>query len=162
MKNRMVWASILIAGLMIFTTSCKDSGIEFVWEGLEGSGSYSSDTNTSTLVLSGLVRYSQQRVSSNYLFAKLDQWLFILRDGDDMVMTVNDTNYQDLLDGLFVNISGMEEEYVYVYIETRIPMTGDIFNGRNPDSVELQMLVYDDHNNQYTLTSTAQFQFERN
>lgn len=163
MKKARIWPSILLVGLiMVWVTSCKDAGIDFTWDILAGSGSYNASSNTSTIQLNSLVKYNQADISSDYLYAYLEDWKYILRSGGNVVLEITKDNYQQILSGVFVNISGQEEQWVYVLIESRVPMPGDIFHGMNPDSVELRLTIVDSDNHSYDIYSTASFTFTRN
>ncbi|MCK5220674.1 MAG: hypothetical protein KAR14_03770, partial [Candidatus Aminicenantes bacterium] len=63
---------------------------------------------------------------------------------------------------IHLNVALDRMDYLWVAIESESPLEGDIFNGMNPDSVEVEMTIYDDGGGSYSVLNTIPFTFSRN
>ena len=154
---------ILVSVLLVFTTSCDKAGIQVAVELLEGSGSYSQQDDTSTIRLVGWVNFDQSNIVKDELLAAVAGWQFTIREGSQITLIINNENYFTVLGNIFINFSsGLHLGSLYVIIELPAPLAGDIYNGGNPDAVDMKMFVVDENGNGYEVDGSADFQFTRN
>ncbi len=150
---------ILVLG---FTGGCKKAEIEeFTWELVEGSGSYASQTNTSSLKLVGVLSIVQPRIAYEPLKANIFDWRYFLLVGEAPVMAIHPLNFTTLFGDTFPGISGWQEDYLWLQIQVN-NIAGDIFDGATPDVMEISLAIEDEKGNLYNMTARATFEFTRN
>jgi hypothetical protein len=152
---------IMIIAMMVFTSSCKKVELAFTWAKLEGTGTYSSADDTSTIKVEGWLRIEQSNISRTAIVANAVDWQFQVMEGQRIILQLNKDGYHQVLGDVFINTSDLELEFLWVYIETTTPKAGDIFNGANPDTMELAMLVQDDTGNIYEEVARGPFTITR-
>ncbi|NIM15767.1 MAG: hypothetical protein GTO45_27510 [Candidatus Aminicenantes bacterium] len=161
-KTIYVVVFLLIFVLLLgFTSGCKKVEIdEFTWELVEGSGSYSSQTNTSSLKLSGILSIVQPRIAYEPLKANILDWRYYLLEGEAPVVAIHPFNYASIFGDIFPSISGWQEDFLWVQIQVET-IDGDIFNGATPDVMEISLAIEDEKGNLYNMVARAPFEFTR-
>ena len=160
--KKLVLFTMVMASLLLFNTSCKDIELELSWANVEGSGSYSSQTDQSILTMEGWVRIGQPDIVETPVQAQLVDWAFTLYEGNTLVLRVQKGQITPVLGDVTLNVSTVEFFWLWVYLTTTNPKTGDIFNGFNPDTMIFFALVQDEEGNIYEDQATVNFQFTRN
>ena len=162
---------IIIFLITIFTQSCKDPSLDFEWFLFEAEGSYSAEDNTSYLKLNAWVEINQSSVNMNpsssfdstyFMYASVANWSYRVYSGDQLVFEITRFNIEHLFGDIHLNVALDRMDYLWVAIESESPLEGDIFNGMNPDSVEVEMTIYDDGGGSYSVLNTIPFTFSRN
>lgn len=161
MRKSILILVFVVSVLLMFNTSCDKVGVEIVLDILEGSGSYSQQDDTSTIRLIGWASFSQSRISKETVWASISYWQFQIKVGNQTMLIIDGTNYPLVVGDIFINVSGLESSRLWVYIEPPSPIPGDIFNGYNPDTIDMIMQVVDENGNSYDVTGTADFEFTR-
>lgn len=156
-----VLAMVLLG--LLFTTGCKKielDGLE--WYLVEGSGSYSSLDNTSSLKINAWVSIGQPNIASgDPLKASLVLWQIILNNGQVLSQELNNENFRSVLGNVYASVSSWQEDWLWIQLE--VPsQDGDLFNGIDPDEMQMQILVEDSEGNTYSLVTAAAFEFTRN
>ena len=160
-KIRLLFIAVMTVALLLVNTACKKPVLDITWYLLEGSGTYNSVDNTSTIKLTGGVELNIPNVSTELMTAEIDQWEFIISEGPSVILYINSsTGYEVLGDYTFYK-SRENSNYLLLEIETVIPRVGDIYNGENPDTVSLTMWIVDNNENVYELSAAAPFELTR-
>lgn len=147
--------------LLGFTSGCKKVEIdEFTWEVVEGSGSYSSQTNTSSLRLNGILTIVQPRIALEPLKANILDWRYYLMEGEIPVVAIHPFNFVSIFGDFLPGISGWQEDLLWVQIQVDA-IDGDIFNGSTPDVLEISLAIEDEKGNLYNMIARAPFEFTR-
>jgi len=154
--------TIITIILMLATVSCKKSEAEFIWSKLEGSGSYSSTDNTSTIKLSGWIMAQQPEVRVQPLQLFLADWQYLVMEGSTVVINVKKDGVTQIFGDVTMSATEISYDFIWVEIETKTPKDGDIFSGHNPDALQFEVIIQDDSGNFYTMAAATSFQFERN
>ncbi len=172
MKNTLkITKYIFILLVIIILQSCKSPSLNFEWFLFEAEGSYSSGTITSYLKLNAWVKINQSTININpaspldttdFTNASVDNWRFLIYEGKNLVMEVNKQNLDLNFDGIYKNVAIDRNDYLYVAIVSETPLPGDIFKGMNPDSVIVEMSLFDKSGNTYFVTNSVSFNFQRN
>jgi hypothetical protein len=150
---------VLLVG---FTSGCKKIEIdEFTWELVEGSGSYLSQSNTSSLKLTGILTIVQPRIAYEPLKANILDWRYYLLEGEAPVVAIHPFNFASLFGDTIPSISGWQENSLWIQIQVEA-IDGDIFNGSTPDVMEISLAIEDEKGNLYNMTARAPFEFTRN
>jgi hypothetical protein len=151
----------VVAVMLLSTTACKGPVLDITWHELEGSGTYHSLDNTSTIKLTGEVELSIPNLATDPMWGKIYEWEYIISEGSTIVLYINSAISYEVLGDYTLNKS--EENYysLWIGIETVIPRTGDIYNGANPDTVTLTLWIVDNNDNSYTTATSAPFQLTR-
>ncbi len=152
---------IIIFSLLVLTTSCKKLEMEFSWEKVAGSGSYSSQSNTSTIIVQGWLRIKQPAIARESLKASLADWEIIVNAGTTPVLTFLKNDHNSAVGDVLLSTSELADLWLYVYIETTTPKSGDIYKGLNPDNITVSMKAQDEAGATYTYTTSATFEFTR-
>lgn len=160
-KIRLLFIAVTVAALMLVTTACKNPVLDITWSELEGSGTYNSIDNTSTIKLSGVVELNIPNVATEPISAKIDQWEYIISEGASIVLYIHSAISYEVLGDYTLDESGESSTFLWLKIETVIPRTGDIYNGANPDTVSLTLEIVDSDDNVYQLSAAASFQLTR-
>lgn len=162
---------VLIFVSAIFIQSCKSPSLDFEWFLFEAEGSYSVVDNKSYIKLNAWVEINQSSVNinqnnvtdaSHFQFASVINWAFRVYSGDQLVFEVSDFSVRGMFGDIHLNVAKDQIEYLWVAIVSEDLLTGDIFTGLNPDSAEVQMAIYDDSGNSYSVTNKVPFSFSRN
>ena len=162
MRKSILILVFVVSFLLVFNSSCGKTEIELEWDLLEGNGSYSQQDDTSSIRLIGMLHFNQSRIVTDSLQAGISYWSFVVKEGEDLVFDLNISTYPLIIGDVFINQSGVEPLSLWVYIEPPNPIPGDIFNGRNPDNVEMYVQVIDENGTTYEGAITATFEFTRN
>ena len=162
-KTIYVVVILLIFVLLLgFTSGCKKIEIdEFTWELVEGSGSYSSQTNTSSLRLNGILTIVQPRIAYEPLKANILDWRYFLMEGEAPVVTIDPFRFASVFGDILPSLSGWQEDALWVQIQVD-SIDGDIFNGSTPDVMEISLAIEDEKGNLYNMIARAPFEFTRN
>lgn len=169
LKTTKIIIAIFLAA--VFTQSCKDPSLDFEWFLFEAEGAYSAEDNTSYLKLNAWVEINQSSVNMNpsssvdathFMYASIARWRYRVYSGDQLVFEISQYNIENLFGDILLNVALEQIDYLWVAIESEKPIEGDVFNGMNPDSVEVEMLIYDDDGNSYSILRTTPFTFSRN
>lgn len=163
--KKIVFVVVLTLALVgvLSTTGCKKvelDGLEFFL--VEGSGSYSSLDNTSTLKINTRISINQSDITENEpLKASLLLWQIVLITPDNTLsLELTNDNYRSVLGNVFASISNWQEDWLWIELE--VPsVDGDLFKGVDPEQMQLSLLVEDNEGNTYTLGVAAQFEFTR-
>jgi hypothetical protein len=147
--------------VMLTATSCKRAEAEFTWSSLEGVGSYSSATDTSTIKLSGWIKIEQPAVNKQPFQVTLADWQYTVVAGSAIVMNVKKDGVTQVLGDVTMATSALSFDFLWVEIETTTPKAGDIFYGNNPDLLQFDVLIQDDSGNVYDMAASTPFQFTR-
>lgn len=170
MKTRIIYLVIILA-VATLSQGCKDPALDYQWFLVEGQGSYNSDSNTSGLKLNAWLKISQSSVNINpnssadithFQYASVASWSFRLFQGEELVFEVSSVDIGRVLGDIFINIAKDQYDYLWVAIESQVPLEGDVFNGMNPDRLEVSIGVYDDSGSGDILTGSSSFAFSRN
>ncbi|MCP5052231.1 MAG: hypothetical protein GY940_34000 [bacterium] len=159
--KKIVSLILIIVALTIFATSCKKLVQELTWFKLDGAGAYSSQSDTSTIRVEGWVQIEQSEIAKLPSQLLIVDWQFLIFEGNQFVLELLKDGYYSLLGDVFLNTSSLEFEFLWVYLETTTPKTGDLFNGFNPDTMQLTLIVQDADGNTYQLEAQTNFQFTR-
>jgi len=162
---------IIIFLTTIFAQSCKDPSLDFEWFLFEAEGNYSTENNTSYLKLNAWVEINQSSININpsssvdstyFMYASVANWSYRVYSGDQLVFEITRFSIEQILGDIHLNVAIDQMDYLWVAIESENPIEGDIFNGMIPDSVEVEMIIYDDSGGSYTVKRTTPFTFSRN
>jgi hypothetical protein len=160
-KIRLLFIAIVAAVLLLSTTACKSPVLDITWYELEGSGTYNSLDNTSTIKLTGSVELTIPNVATKPIEGRIEQWEYIISEGATIVLYINSSISYEVLGDYTLNESEENSGFLWLEIETVIPRSGDMYNGANPDTVTLTLWIVDNNDNQYTVGSAAPFQLTR-
>jgi len=160
-KIRLPLIAIVVAVLLLSTTACKNPVLDITFYELEGSGTYNSLDNTSTIKLVGSVELKIPNVATDPMWGKIDSWEYMISEGNTIVLYLNSDISYEVLGDYTLNKSEENSNFLWLDIETVIPRTGDIYNGANPDTVTLTLLIVDSNDNFYTVGAAAPFQITR-
>ena len=152
---------VAAAALMVSTTACKKAELDYSWYSMEGSGFYHSQDNSSSIKLLGFVQIGTPRVATEVIYAQIAAWEYVILEGNQVVLDINSSNYYQVLGDLFINQSFQQSDYLWVALQTLTPKSGDIFNGANPDTVDITFWIVDDNGNQSVMNTTVNFEFTR-
>jgi hypothetical protein len=156
-----VLAFALLVSLMT-TTGCKKTEFEDAqWELLEGSGFYDSQTDTTILNLNGRISLTQSRITNEIMRAEIINWQYAFFVGEDPVMAFDQTTYPDHIGDAWVSVSGLEEDHLWIQIQTGLPIPGDVLKGATPDILQLGVIYRDDKGTTYTIVGQTDFEFTR-
>ena len=163
---------VIIVSISLFLMqSCKSPSLDFEWFMFEADGSYSSDSDTSYLKLNAWAKLNQSTVNINpgsatdathFQAASVINWNFNIYSGDELLFQINDRNISFLFKDVLLNVAEEQIDFLWVVIESEIPISGDFFHGFNPDRVEVKMSIYDSDNNAYFVENSVPFTFSRN
>jgi len=163
---------LIIVLSLFFIQGCKGPTLDFEWFQFDGEGSYSSDSSTSFLELNAWVKINQSSVNINpagsndathFQTASVINWEFRIYAGDQLVLYISERNIQYFPgDEILLNVAEDQYDYQWVAILSENPVPGDLFNGLNPDRVEVEMSIYDSDGNGYFVSNSAPFLFNRN
>jgi hypothetical protein len=151
----------VVAMLLLFTTACKKVTLEIEWYSLEGSGTYNSLDNTSTIKLSGSVELILPNVATELIEGRIEEWEFIISEGPSIVLYIHSAISYDVLGDYTLKQSKPNSSFLQLGIETVIPRAGDIYNGANPDTVTLTLAIIDTNDNLYSMSAAAPFKLTR-
>jgi len=160
-KIRLLFIAIVAAALLFSTTACKGPVLDITWNKLEGSGTYHSLDNTSTIKLSGRVELSIPNVATDPMWGEISDWEYIITEGSTIVLYINSEISYAVLGDYTLDQSEENSNFLWLNIETVIPRTGDMYNGANPDTVTLTLWIVDNDGNSYTLGASSPFQLAR-
>lgn len=163
---------ILIISLTLFVLQgCKDPTMDFEWFQFDAEGAYSSETGTSHLELNAWVRINQSSVnmspsnsadSTHFQSATVVNWAYTIYAGEQVVAEIASNNISLQFDEIHLNVAKDQIDYLWVAILSINPLSGDIFNGLDPDRVEVEMSIYDSDGNAYFVSNSVPFLFTRN
>lgn len=160
-KIRLLVIAIVLAALMLSTTACKSPVLDITWYELEGSGTYHSLDNTSTIKLSGSVELTIPNVATEPITGRIYAWEYIISEGDTLVLYIHSAISYEVLGDYTLDKSEESSSFLWIDIETVIPRTGDMYNGANPGIVTLTLWIVDNNDNSYSLGAAAPFQLTR-
>ena len=169
--SRILKIVVLIVVAVVLFQSCKSPTLDFEWFLFEAEGSYSAVDNKSYIKLNAWVEINQSSVNinqnsatdaSHFQFASVNSWIYRVYSGEQLVFEISNFSLQQVLGHVHLNVATNQFEYAWVAIVSEDPITGDIFKGMNPDSAEVQMLIYDDSGNEYLVSNRVPFHFSRN
>ena len=147
--------------LLLSTTACKNPALDISFSELQGSGTYNSVDNTSTIKLSGEVQLTIPRVATEPMWAEIDSWEFIVSEGATIVLYINSDISYEILGDYTLDQSEKNSNILWLDIETMIPRAGDMYLGANPDQVTLTLWIVDNNGEYYTVGAAAPFQLTR-
>lgn len=162
---------IFIFTIAIFLQSCKNPVLDFEWYLFEADGTYSSENDSSYLKLNAWVEINQSSVNTNpaspvdsthFMYASVVNWNFRVYSGEQLVFQITKYNIESLFGDILLNVAENQSDYLWVAIESETPLSGDIFNGMNPDSVEFEMTMSDGEGGGYSILTSVPFIFNRN
>lgn len=162
---------IIIFTIALFFQSCKNPVLDFEWYLFEADGNYSSENDSSYLKLNAWVEINQSSVNTNpsnpadtrhFMYASVANWSFRVYSGEQLVFEITNYNIESLFGDIFFNVAENQIDYLWVAIESETPLSGDIFNGLNPDTVEFEMTISDDAGGGYSVLKSVPFIFNRN
>jgi len=164
MRKRVLWVGFIgmLAIIALMTASCKKTELELSWESLWGSGSYSSQNNTSTIQMGGWLKFYQNSLNTELVMARLVDWKFLVLEGGRVLFEVEKGNYNQVIENAFINESSLDDGNLWIYLEAVPAILGDIYNGANPDGLQLQVVVQDEQGVTYDLIGDGTFTFTRN
>ncbi len=160
----------IVAVSLFLMQSCKSPSLDFEWFMFDAEGSYSSKADTSYLKLNAWVELNQSSVNINpgsatdatyFQTASVTNWNFNVYSGEELLFQINDRNFSLLFKDVLLNVAEEQVDYLWVAIESEIPISGDFFHGFNPDRVEVEMSIYDDDGNVYFISNSVPFIFNR-
>jgi hypothetical protein len=160
-KIRLPFIAIVAAALLLSTTACKSPVLDIEWYELEGSGTYNSLDNTSTIKLYGSVELTIPNVATETIKGRIWAWEYIISEGDTIVLYIHSAISYEVLGDYTLDKSEESSRFLWLDIETVFPRTGDMYNGANPDTVSLTLWIVDNNDNTYTLAAAAPFQLTR-
>ncbi len=160
-KIRLSVIAFAVVALLLSTTACKGPVLDMNWFKLEGSGTYHSVDNTSTIKLSGEVKLFVPNVATDEMWGKISDWEYIITEGPNVVLYIRSSISYAVLGDYTLDKSEENSNSLWLDIETVIPRTGDMYNGANPDTVWLTLWIEDNDNNFYTMAASAPFQLTR-
>jgi len=160
-KKILPFIVIVVAGLLLSTMSCKKANLDLSWYSMEGSGDYNSQDDTSSISLSGFVSLSIPQVATDEMWAEIVAWEFLVLEDSSVVLEINSNNYYTILGDLTLNQSSLQTDYVWVVLQTLTPKVGDIYEGANPNSLQMTFWIIDNNGNSYVMEDTVEFQFTR-
>ena len=161
---------VIIFVTAIFIQSCKSPTLDFEWFLFEAEGSYSAVDNTSYIKLNAWVEVNQSSININqnnvtdtthFQGASVINWRYSVFEGEQLVFVVSDSSFNRMFGDTFLNVAKEQIDYLWVAILSENPITGDIFNGMNPDRVEVEMSIYDTDRNAYFISNSVPVQFTR-
>jgi len=163
-KYMLLVLSIIIVMLLAANTSCRKMTLDdFTWTKLEGSGTYSSQTNESTIKLYGVIQLNQPNIADTPLTGTIESWSFGMGENANITLVISKTTYSLILgETALVTTSNSSSSELWVRIETLTPIKGDIFNGKTPDTLQLAISITDNKNNIYNEAAQATFTCQRN
>ena len=160
-KIRLLVIVTVAAALLLSTTACKNPVLDITWYELEGSGTYNSLDNTSTIKLTGVVELNIPNVATQPMWGKIYEWEYIISEGATIVLYIHSSISYEVLGDYTLDKSEENSNFLWLEIETVIPRSGDMYNGANPDSVTLTLGIVDSDDNIYTMNAAAPFQLTR-
>jgi hypothetical protein len=163
MKKNVLPLIVVVAAVMLVvsTPGCKKANLDLTWTSLEGSGFYHSQDDTSSIDVSGMVQLEIPHVATDPMWAEITGWRFLITEGSLVILEINSDNYLTALGDITFDMSGQESTSLWVSIKTATPKPLDIYDGANPDTVVLTLLILDSNGNTHTLEDTAAFNFTR-
>lgn len=163
--------TILLIALSLFVLQgCKTPTMDFEWFQFDAEGAYSSESGTSHIELNAWVKINQSSVNINpgsstdathFQSATVVNWVYTIYEGEQVVAEISDNNISLQFEEIHLNVAEDQIDYLWVAILSTNPVPGDIFNGYNPDRVEVGMSIYDSDGNAYFVTNSAPFIFNR-
>ena len=147
--------------LMISTAGCKKAKLDLSWSSLEGSGYYNTQDGTSSISVNGIVALEVPQVVEKPMWAEIYSWRYLITAGNVVVFEIDSDNYLTALGDITFDISGRQNSFLWVSIQTAAPKPFDIYSGANPDTVILTLLILDSNGNTFTLENSAPFSFSR-
>lgn len=160
-KIRLSVIAFAVAALLLSTTACKSPVLDMTWFKLEGSGTYHSVDNTSTIKLYGEVKLFIPNVAADPMWGKISDWECIITEGPNIVLYIRSSISYAVLGDYTLDKSEENSNFLWLDIETVIPRTGDMYKGANPDTVSLKLWIVDNDNNMYEMAASAPFQLTR-
>jgi hypothetical protein len=162
MKKIVLPLIVLAALLLVISTSgCKKADMDLTLSSLEGSGFYHSQDGTSGISVNGIVKLEIPNVVSDPMWAEIYAWRYLITAGNLVILDINSDNYLTVLGDITFDFSGRQSSVLWISINTATPKSIDIYNGANPDTVILTLLILDSNGNTYTLENSAAFNFSR-
>ncbi len=168
LKNIKLIIIILIS--LFLMQNCKSPELEFEWFRLEAEGSYSSDTDTSYLKLNSWVKINQSSVNINpgntsdseyFQSASITRWTYRVYSGEQLLFEIAENNINLIFEDIYLSVGKEQVNYLWVTIESRNPLNGDVFNGLNPDRTEIKIEIQDDKNNTFLTENSFPLVFDR-
>ncbi|MCP4147079.1 MAG: hypothetical protein GY757_04950 [bacterium] len=150
-----------VVWLLLFSTACKKAKLEYSSYLLDGNGTYSAADNTTTISLRCTIELVQPNILKEALQASLVDWAFELKQGDVSVLNVNDKNYFNALGPVFLRTSSLEDQYLFVMVESSVPIEGDLFSGNTPDTIIFYGWLEDENGNLAQVVYTGSFSATR-
>ena len=163
MKKRILsLLPIITLAVVVFipTASCDKAKFDMSWKELTGSGVYHSQTNTSSIKLTGIVEFDTPSVANDVMTAQILSWRFVVLQGDIVVLYISDQSLYSVLGDVIFSKSENQSDFVWVMIETLPPKAGDIFQGATPDALVCSMEIVDNHGNVYEVENPVPVSFE--
>ncbi len=146
------------------TASCKKMNFkedELVLVMLQGSGSYNSKTDTSTILLKAKFRITQPAILDKPVKMNVEKWTYTVYDGNRISLQVSSSDYKTYLGPIDANVSGWNENEIWVYLENK-EIVGDLYFNTNPGVVIFSIRLADERNNYYAVEYGTNFTFTRN
>ena len=170
--KKLVSLTLAIVVLALFSTSCKKFEAELSWYQVEGNGYYDETTDTSSIKVEAWIKIEDADIADFPPQLSLLDWKFdIFSKEGALVMQIAKSGYHQVVGDALINTSDFEFDFLWVYIETTVPKSGDIFNGgfndlTNPNlvndgSMTVTMIAQDDDGNFYDMQAAAAFTFEK-
>jgi hypothetical protein len=156
-----IFIAMVMVVMVFFTSSCKKAELEFSWNKVEGIGVYNSVENTSTLKLEGWLKIDQSSIVKTPFQVSIIDWVYYVTQNNTIVLEIPKDGYHSVIGDVFLNTSELTFDWLYVYIETTTPKPGDLFNGMEPNQLELIFVIQDDQGNFYEQAVSAPFNYTR-
>lgn len=130
---------------------------DVIFTDITGSGSYDSTKNLSTLSVYFKIE------NNNLIQGELSTWVFSLisdREYVDIIsMYLQETYRWYLCEDVDCNNLYISDGAFHVKLE--ITKKGDIFKGKDPNKIEIQVLIKDENDNSYSVKEIRNFEFIR-
>ena len=162
---------IIISISLFFIQNCKTPELEYEWFTFEAEGWYSSNTDTSYLKLISSIKINQSSVNINpantsdsrhFQPASITGWVYRVYSGENLLFEITEYNVNVIFEDIFLSVGEEQVSYLWVTIESRSPLNGDVFNGLNPDRVEIEIEIQDNDGNTFHTENSFPFVFDRN
>jgi hypothetical protein len=161
MKKQVSLILVLVV-MVIFSASCKNYQAELSWYQIDGSGYYDETNNTSSIKVEAWLQIEDTVIADFPPQLSLVDWQFVLLNSDGgPVMQIAKSGYYQVVGDALVNTSDFEFDFLWVYIETTNPKTGDLFGGAVPTTMVVSIAAQDNEGNFYELQNSVPFNFTK-
>lgn len=154
--KKIILSSLLVT--VLFTGSCLFTDkSEIIVDDITASGTYDAQANLSTLNIRFRIR------NTNLITGEITNWrifLFAREDGDTAYLSYSQDNYRwYLCEDVDCNNLTLESTPTFVILS--VDKTGDLYQGKTPYLIDVDVVVRDENDYQYAISETADFDFTR-